>query len=178
MKKSIFKIAAVAAMLSLSFGLTGCGSDKTAEKSPVKTVEQASPSAAEKPDADANKNKAVESKAEAEKIVQDMKPTAELIKNNAAAAINEAKNLSVTVADRDLFDVSFDLDIPDKSEESAKTAGVEAIRAVQGANPNHQFSLISVMVTCKGAPVGAVSCIPTENKYVIVAKGKRSEFTP
>lgn len=43
MKKSILKSTAVAAMISLSFGLAGCGSDKTAEKPPAKAVEQAAP---------------------------------------------------------------------------------------------------------------------------------------
>lgn len=43
MKKSILKSAAVAAMLSLSFGLAGCDGDKTAEKPPAKAVEQAAP---------------------------------------------------------------------------------------------------------------------------------------
>lgn len=43
MKKSILKGAAVAAMLSLPFGLVGCGDDKAAEKPPAKAVEQAAP---------------------------------------------------------------------------------------------------------------------------------------
>ena len=117
-------------------------------------------------------------KAEHDRILKEMKPIAASIQNSIGATLENAKNVSVTVYDKDSFDASFDLDVASKSEEAAKWAGAEAIQAVQESNSDYQFSLISAVITCKGAPVGIVNFEPSSNKYTFISKGKRSEFTP
>ena len=122
--------------------------------------------------------KAAEYKAEQDRILMERKPVATSIKNNIASAIGNAENLSVTVYDEKSFDVSFDMDIPNQSEDAAKAVGADAIQTVQEICSDHELSLISVVVTCKRAPIGFVSYSPADDKYTFVANGKRSEFTP
>lgn len=200
MRKPILKAAVAAMLFSASVLCFGCGGSKPQptsssgdaqynafmEEQAAKQKERQEKAEAERKAAlekiEAKKQeeqkKAAEYKAEQDRILMERKPVATSIKNNIASAIGNAENLSVTVYDEKSFDVSFDMDIPNQSEDAAKAVGADAIQTVQEICSDHELSLISVVVTCKRAPIGFVSYSPADDKYTFVANGKRSEFTP
>ena len=162
------------ALVGLSFFTVGCGSDKSAtdgEKAPAQVEVQ------KNDDKSAQGEKSMkEILAENEKLLKEMQPKKDAIDKNTAAALPNAKNISATVSSRDVFDISFDIDVPGADITQARIAAVNAIQTALSANAEYTISMVSVVVTSQNAPGCIVAY--SDGSYVSVIDGKREPFTP
>lgn len=115
-----------------------------------------------------------------EKILNEMKPKKEELKKHVANVMKGYKidNIDSSIVDRDLFDVSFDIDNKPNDIQSAKSIGTKAIQHLLNSNPPQKIESISVMITNNQRPVGLVRYITENGGYLFMHDGKNESFNP